>query len=457
MRRSRWLARLTRDWLLAFRTLLLSLRTLFRLRSQVGIWQLPFRGSAARTPGNLDAFWIEPGATCMAFLDDFAKVAAEAGVVDTINVVFPTFNAEEAARYGLRWNPLPLPLRTAGALYLRGTMSRRREVAELLAGEKSSEILRLCQTMRRFWKTRVAGDAEDIVWEGIFPRILSERPTLAFVHHRIGRIIGGFSRAVKSRANVRTIYIQHGVSPQVCCPILHDEFWLMLPEERAYLQELGVDRPIRMVNRNKQWILNCLASGACKCNEAKKVLLLAQHPLGGTPLTAEYVYRNLDRLAAVAERLGWECLVRPHPRIPQIDGFERLLSQHPCLRLLDSRCPLGEQLRKERPAIAATFFSTSMVDAIGAGALPILLQAGLESITERTSCDYDRYGVVFAEDENMPDRLRAVMMNEEYRDEQYIRLRDNLRHLVTQAESVDDAYAALLKSVSAHCCDDAAP
>jgi hypothetical protein len=452
VRRHRWLARALRDRWLLLRQLLLAFGKILSLRKEIGLWQVPFSGAPTEV-GSVESLWIEPAATFVAFLQEFVKVASQHHIIHSIHLVFPQLEQAELTRLGFQWQPRRLSWPTLAKAYLREVLARTKEVRELLGRPTTSQLLHLCDTMRPFWNARVVGDAKDAIWQSVFPQLISrERPTLTFVTHRIGHTIAAFSRVVREMPQVKTIYIQHGVTPRVCCPIVHDEYWLLLPEEKAYLQSLGIDRPIRMVNRNKDMILSCLENEMHGCNRTKKLFCIMQHPLLGTALTSQYLYHGLDRIARVAEEMGWEFVVRPHPQDKRIGGLEALMSSHPAFRLLDVACPLMQQLREEEPAVAVTFFSTSAVEAIGSGALPVLLQSGLQSITDRVSCDYGMYGVVLRNEEQADNDLRTILTNEHYRDEEFARLRNDLYRVVAESEKLNAVYADTLVSFFADQC-----
>lgn len=102
----------------------------------------------------------------------------------------------------------------------------------------------------------------------------------------------------------------------------------------------------------------------------------------------------LTRLFAWARERGLEVVVRPHPR--EDPGF--WTTHFPDTAMDDRTSPFLDSLARWQPSAVVSWASTALLDALGAGVLPLLLREGSEPLLEDCVFPVDQVALVWPED-----------------------------------------------------------
>ena len=373
-----------------------------------------------------NVLWVAPATTSVRMFEHFLRVVGGHPRIRSIRLMNTPYikPQERSSEWDSSGDRGLLPFPDLFRRCFATARGRKREVAEGLAHKQGGDAMRLVSSLRVLWKARLLRGAVDAIWESIFRETpAQDRPMLAFATHWSNPGVTAFRRAVMGRENVKTVYLQHGLNYRVYYPLPFDAYWVLSSEDRDYLQSFGIDRSrITMINRETPVVVDGVAGKTPDGNSSRKLFFVSQYTTPAEPFTREYVVKYLERLAAITERLEWELIVRPHPAEKVIVGFDRIQQRFPSVRLVDTGQSLRCQVEKEQPAVAATFFSTGVLEALEMRALPVLVQIGLEAILENAAIDFDSLGVVIRDDRQLETQLTEVLTNARYRATQFARV-----------------------------------
>jgi len=443
--RFRTVLKFIRDVQLIVGQALRSVCYLLKARKTLGFWEIPAPG-AGNGRRLVDVFWVSPRSTSITWFEDFLRLARERSDIGTIRIAnCPVLSPDDRKRLGLVWNRFRVSWLDLCMVCDKGVLARTRDVARGFRKHGDGEVAGLLRSMHTFWIAQALGTAENAAWEFVFQSTIArDRPAVAFFTHMHHPDVTAFSRAAASRDDVKTVSIQHGVNASAYYPLLFDSYWVLTSEDREYLESFGIDRDhIAVVDRVLATGSDTRATSVAGNNTSKKLLFIAQYPLD-SGFSLAYILNYFDRVAEIAEKAGWEFLIRPHPAQKCIPNVEQLRAKHPKMRISGLQRSLHEELREERPAIVVSFFSTGILEGIRLNCLPVLLQVGLEALVDQANFRYDDFGIVVRYEDELEHTLTRVMLDEQYRAKHYARTWENWRQLVAGRVDLGTMFARQL-------------
>ena len=441
---------LARSMAVAAGQLLRSGKSLLGMRQTLGYWELPRSAPENGKPG-IDVWWVAPRTTSFAWINDFLRVAGGRPEIRSFRITHSTAPSTEARRrLGLAWRPIAISRLRLWSISIKGVFSRLRELRRTLASHGDSGAGKFCRRLRAYWTACVLGSAADVVWESLFARIVSQdAPVLAIFTHAHNPGVTAFLRATRSRANVRTVLLQHGVNPSAYYLPRCDDYWMLTSQDQAYAKFFARD-PSHVLLVNRLGPMAAAASQSAPNETARPTILFMNQCVVPKVLLADHIVSRLERVACLAERLGWQLIVRQHPGEARTPGMERFEAAHPAVTISHNECSLREHLEKIKPAVVMSFFSTGVLEAIDFNCLPVLLQMELEWYVQRINFNYDSFGIVIRSDDALEGELTRVLGDPQYRRRELARVRENYqRQAKAECSDLADLYAKELQSLAA--------
>ncbi|MGW8257778.1 MAG: polysialyltransferase family glycosyltransferase [Thermoguttaceae bacterium] len=411
------------------------------IKKSLGCWELSFSDSTGKEDG-VEVLWVAPRNTTFAWIKDFLNIAGRLPKINSIRVSnCVDKSAQEREQLGLTWHPYHVSQWGLWIIWLKGLCFHYREINRVIATHRGTEIGELHFGLRSYWKTCLLDSAEDMIWEAVFSKTISRKtPVLMFFTHFYNRGVAAFLRVAESLSNVKSVYIQHGLNNLVYYPPRCDKYWTLTTEDRDTLTVLGVKpEQIAILKKIGAQAYDPAVSSPTKINDNKIVFFINQYSFHEL-FTSEYILHYLEKVAVLAEEHGWRLIIRPHPEERRMPGFEKLQATHPMVQIDDDGKTLIEHLQIVRPALAASFFSTGVLEALALNAMPILLQVGLEALTKYANFDFSAFTHVIKEDQALERELTQLMTDLHYRQARYQSLRENYERSMAETVNLETLY-----------------
>jgi len=418
-----------------------SLKSLRGIKKKLGYWELSI-GAPEDSQHVVEVWWVAPRHTTFAWIQDFLKIAKQHSV-KTVRVANCHFqSAQIPGQMGFIWHPIHVSWLQLWITWLKGMCLQLCDVNKMISKNRGTEVGDFHYVLRDYWRACLLDTAEDMMWESIFGKTISRnKPVLMFFTHFYNIGVAAFLRVSRSWDNVKSVYIQHGINNCIYYPPLCDCYWTLMPQDRDTLVSSGIEGSrIAVLKKIDQKGFDQVMVPGSNINSNKTIFFINQYSVDEV-FTPEYIVQYLDRIASLAERHGWQFIVRPHPAELRLRGIEKLKVKYPQMKISDDGKTLLEQLQTVKPAVVATFFSTGIIEAVALNTLPVLLQVGLEVFIRHADFDYNSFGVVIQDDAALERELARIMSDDDYRLEQYKRVQKSYEQATVGSVELETLYS----------------
>jgi len=407
------------------------LKSIFKIKSSQTFWESQKGDFSEKNYSYTEALWFIPGTAAIKCLGNFMKSDLSRRL--NISKISVMENQNKDSEYYKKFQFIKCTIHFSFFSMLFYIINCLLKDFSLIKREKYNKdreySMDLVYFMYPIWFAKIFEKVDQYRYTFIFYKRYKQTSTekmILFSTHNEGSESSALYQVNKEK-KYPFIFIQHGINYRYFLPMNFSEYYVLTNDDREYLKRVGIN-PLRL------YVNGFTRIHMQKSNEIiqyksidlnKKILLIGQSPCEKI-FTSSYIYHQIKILEKLSYKFGWKLYIRPHPQ----NGAEWLKKNFSDLTILDTKISLFETVFKVSPVIAITFFSTSILDLALLGVLTVSIQVDLEEITSRVRFSYKKLSLVIKEKENIEPIIIKLMQDDEYRENQMIRVNKEVKNLL---------------------------